>query len=286
MTSNESQDSNTTPGGLDDPSQIKRKLAWRMGIAGMMIVALLGGLELFDYLAAGLEDTEPPPPRFTEPVPVPKKSVAEASGPVTLAPLEEEKEEEEEEKEIPSVPESSEAPAGAITASPPADPTPPPEVLAAPETPAGPVKSSAGASTPSARPSSRPAPARPSAPAARTEQKGSPPGLAASRPEAPKADRIDRADRVAMTPMPISPRQPPLFSRLPASGYTFQSGVFADTQRAEDVHARLVLEGIPATLETRVVVGPFKNRNEAEAARVRMQALGIDVLPIPKSGKK
>jgi DedD protein len=89
-----------------------------------------------------------------------------------------------------------------------------------------------------------------------------------------------------MTPLPISPRQPALFSRLPSSGYVFQSGVFADTQRAEDVYAQLVLEGIPATLETRVVVGPFKNRNEAEAARVRMKELGIDVLPIPKSGKK
>ena len=36
-----------------DPSAIKRKLAWRMGVAGLMIVALLGGLALFDYLDKG-----------------------------------------------------------------------------------------------------------------------------------------------------------------------------------------------------------------------------------------
>ena len=31
-------------------ADIKRKLAMRMGVAGVMIVALLGGLALFDYL--------------------------------------------------------------------------------------------------------------------------------------------------------------------------------------------------------------------------------------------
>jgi DedD protein len=88
------------------------------------------------------------------------------------------------------------------------------------------------------------------------------------------------------TPLRIVTRQPSMLSKLPSSGFTYQAGVFADQQRAEDVYAKLVLEGIPATLETRVLVGPFRNRNEAEAARVRMKELGIDALPIPRSGKK
>lgn len=60
-----------------DLSDIKRKLAWRMGFAGLMIVALLGGLALFDYLSVQVE-TEPAPPQFTEPVPVPK--IGDATG--------------------------------------------------------------------------------------------------------------------------------------------------------------------------------------------------------------
>ena len=80
-----------------DLSDIKRKLVWRMGFAALMIVALLGGLALFDYLGARI-DTDPGEPQFTEPVPVPKKTVTQ---PVTPAePAKEEK----------SVPEASAAP--------------------------------------------------------------------------------------------------------------------------------------------------------------------------------
>lgn len=267
MRSDESQDSNAVPGVQDDSAQIRRKLAWRMGIAGMMIVALLGGLALFDYLAADQEEEEVPPPRFTEPVPVPKKSVTETSGLVVPVP--------DEEAEKPS-----EAPASAITASPTVDDATPPA------TPVNPPPVAPPAAT--AKQPSRSTPARPSAAAlpAGAEQKGSRPGVASSRPASsrPEASKTDKAAEA--TPVPISPRQPPLLSRLQSSAYTFQAGVFVDPQRAEDVYAKLVLEGIPATLETRVLVGPFNSRNEAEAARAKMKALGIDALPLPRSGKK
>ena len=48
MTSNESPAS--VPMEPDDSAQIKRKLAWRMGIAGLMIVALLGGLAVNTFV--------------------------------------------------------------------------------------------------------------------------------------------------------------------------------------------------------------------------------------------
>jgi len=48
-----------------------------------------------------------------------------------------------------------------------------------------------------------------------------------------------------------------------------------------------MLEGIPSSIESRVEVGPFKTRAEAEAARVKMKALGIDtVLLLPKGAKR
>ena len=51
-----------------DLSDIKRKLIWRMGVAGLMIVALLGGLALFDHLASRPEE-ETPAPQFSHYLP-------------------------------------------------------------------------------------------------------------------------------------------------------------------------------------------------------------------------
>ena len=46
-------------------------------------------------------------------------------------------------------------------------------------------------------------------------------------------------------------------------------------------------EGIPATIEARVQVGPFKTQAEADAARARMKELGIDsVMLMPKGVKR
>ena len=59
-----------------DPTEIKRKLAWRMGFAGLMIVGLLGGLALFDRLSTPSEP-EPSAPQFSEPVPVAKKVITQ-----------------------------------------------------------------------------------------------------------------------------------------------------------------------------------------------------------------
>lgn len=60
-----------------------------------------------------------------------------------------------------------------------------------------------------------------------------------------------------------------------------QAGVFTNVQQAQALHDKLVQNGIPATLETRVQVGPFNSQAEAEVARAKMQALGIDGLLLP-----
>ncbi|MDR0440547.1 MAG: hypothetical protein LBI59_06130, partial [Candidatus Accumulibacter sp.] len=85
MTPNESPDFGSAP-GEDESVRIRRKLLWRMGVASSMIVVLLGGLALFDRLATAPRDPEYPPPRFTEPVPVPPKPVTQTLGPVMPAP--------------------------------------------------------------------------------------------------------------------------------------------------------------------------------------------------------
>lgn len=222
--------SKETPGDAPD---IKRKLAWRMGFAGLMIVALLGGLALFDYMGEQSAAESSAPPQFTEPVPVAKKVITQPVTPAEPAPeaLKDDK--------IVSEPESTAAPVD--KSAPRLDPPPRPEVAAQPALP------------------------RASQPTARST-------AASSQPVPPASAK----------PVEAQPAPPRLFS-----GYALQAGVFADPRRAEELHARLVLEGIPSTIEARVQVGPFKSKAEAEAAREKMKALGIEaVMLMPKGTKR
>jgi len=227
-----------------DLSDIKRKLAWRMAFAGLMIVGLLGGLALFDYLSTQPADTGFNAPQFNEPVPVAKKSVTQ---PVTPAePVSEIKES--------VVPEASTAPVD--KSAPKLDLPPRPEVAAQPVLP------------------------RASQSAARAVAPVSPPAPAASaKPAEPKAQGASAAP--ARPEPAVQAQAAPM--RL-YSGFALQAGVFADPRRAEELHARLTLEGIPSTIEARVQVGPFKTREEAEAARVKMKALGIDAVMLMPRG--
>ena len=232
-------------------TEIKRKLAWRMAFAVLMIVALLGGLALFDYLT-GQVDTDNSAPQFTEPVPVSKKTITQAltSAESPPGPVKDSSKE--------SVPESTAAP---VDKSMPLldEPPPRPEVAAQPALP---------------RASQRTA--RPLGQAVSAASPRSADGKPAPAPVSPV--RTEQA-QTAAAPQPALPR---LFS-----GYAVQAGVFADPRRAEELHAKLTLEGIPSTIEARVQVGPFKTRAEAEAARVKMKALGIDaVMLLPKGVKR
>jgi DedD protein len=77
---------------------------------------------------------------------------------------------------------------------------------------------------------------------------------------------------------------PPVVSRL-FSGFLLQAGVFSSVQRAEELHARLTLSGVPSTLETRVQVGPFKTKHEAEMAQAKLKELGVETILVPPKGK-
>lgn len=207
--------------GDNGPSDLKRQLLWRMGLAGMMILALLAALAVFD--AVNTPD-EPVAPQFSEPVPVRKRELVQALTPAA-------------------------APAEAPAAVP---------VLAEPEASAAPLDRSptAVALVPRSEGIARPVP---------------PP--AAESPKAP-AGGVPAAGEAS----PATPR--------PATGYAWQSSVFPDLARAEEVQAKLAQEGIPASVETRLRVGPFRTRAEAEAARRKLKALGLDALTLVGPGGK
>ena len=254
------------PETQDDLVEIKRKLAWRMGAAGLMIVGLLGGLALFDHYSAPTA-TEPSEPQFTEPVPVPKKMVTQPvipAAPLIEAPKEESKAAE---------PEASAPPVDSSARL--AEPPPRPEVPAQPALPR--------ASQPAARATSSaaaPVAASPSDASNAPKASESKPAAQASRPS------VMNEPATPPQPMPAAPPVQVAQSRL-FSGFALQAGVFTDPRRAEELHAKLMLEGIPSSIESRVEVGPFKTRAEAEAARAKMKSLGFDtVLLLPKRSKR
>jgi cell division protein FtsN len=235
----------------NDLSDIKRKLAWRMAFAGLMIVGLLGGLALFDYFSNQQLDNGFNAPQFNEPVPVPKKTVTQPVTPVEPVP---------ETKEVIKESVVAEATTAPVDKSAPKQDLPPrPEVAAQPVLP------------------------RASQPVTRTVGSINPPGQLAA-PAKPLEARTP-----APIPAPVRVEQqvqvPPTPVRF-YSGFALQAGVFADPRRAEELHAKLTLEGIPSTIEARVQVGPFKTKEEAEIAREKMKALGIDAVMLSPKGMR
>jgi cell division protein FtsN len=249
---------NSAPAEAPD---LKRKLAWRMGFAGLMIVALLATLAVFDRLSAP-DEPEPSEPRFTERVPVPKKEITQAVKQADPLP-----EVVKDGKKV-AEPEATAAPVDKSSA--PVEAPPRPEVHSQPV-------------LPQAAPRGVPHVAPHAVPPARTAQPVQ--QAPAATPAAPAAQIRPTEARPAAESAPVAKDQAPaLVAKQPTapprlfSGYALQAGVFSDPRLAEELHAKLTLNGIPSTLETRVQVGPFNSREEAEAARIKMKELGIDAL--------
>jgi DedD protein len=258
------------PQAANGEEDIKRKLVLRVAFAGVLIALLLGVLAFIDYLGQPAEEPAPSGPTFTSPVPVPRKEVTQ---PVK-----------------PAEPVAPEAPKEAAKEEPP----PPPPVVEAP-TQAPPAPAAATSALP-ARPQVAAQPALPRQ-ESRPVQPQSQPQAVSRPPRSPASVTPAEGTSAAssqFTPDPEKPvvlpqapvdRQPPAPARL-FSGFAVQAGVFSDAQHAEELRAKLTLNGIPSTLEARVQVGPFKTREEAEAARQKLKALGIDGLLLPPKGAK
>lgn len=243
-------------GGAD----LKRQLLWRMGLAGLMILALLGVLALFDH--ANAPDDWQAAQQFTEPVPVRKREPVQA---LTAA----------------------ETPLAAPVAEPAAA-----SEQAAPEA-ASDVASGAGAASPATTSEAggiqrRGASSTAAGPAGESTLPAAPPPprVAATPALPPPARRPTESSASVAMPPPAVVESPPAVAVRLVSGYIVQSGLFSDLALAEEWQARLAREGIPSTLEARLQIGPFKNRAEAEAARRKAKKLGIDApATVRKVGK-
>jgi len=243
----------------DDDDALRKRLLSRIAVAGVAIVGLLGGLAVYDSLnrpappampPMAAAPTEPPPPAEA------KKTAEEPAEPAL-------------EKEGQAVDGDKEA--GADTAV-------VPEKTAVAT--GGPVVEA---------PLDTPRPAKPITPPATARQatiKPAPPAAVAARPEPQRelAEGVPEESAAAHAP----PREPaatakhappsrPL-SRVAESAKRFlvQVGVFSNHANAEELVTRLNAAGIPAQIESRVQVGPFASRMEADAARAKLKAMGLD----------
>ena len=248
--------------------EIRGKLVTRLAVAGALVALLLGVLAFFDYLSTATDESDGQV--FTKPVPVvPKKEVSQPVTPAANLP----------EPPIPATPEKTEAPVESspppgIEANTPSVGETRPEVVLAnrqklPATIANPKSPISHPPAPLVQPSPPPEAVAP--PSSLPPPQRAP--VAVDQPPAKASARLLEA-----TPAPA------VASRL-FSGFLLQAGVFSSVQRAEELHARLTLSGVPSSLETRVQVGPFKSKHEAEAAQVKLRELGVETILVPPKGK-
>lgn len=242
--------------------ELRNQLIRRLAVAGGLVAVLLGMLAVFDHFSQPADEQEIRV--FTEPVPVaPKKMVIQPVTPVD-PPVDE---------AVAAQQADSENAAAAEPGTPiPDQAPPPPEVAAEPaiQTPAR----------------SEPARVRPRSPVPADanivpEMTSSPPLLPPPvvQPEAPPKAAVPSARVVEAKP--AASAAPRLFS-----GFVLQAGVFASAQRAEELHAKLTLSGVPSSIETRVQVGPFRTRKEAAEAQQKLRELGIEsILVAPRGGR-
>lgn len=231
---------------------VRAQLARRLAIAGTLVAVLLGLLAIFDRLSQ--PDDEDPVPVYTQPVPVaPPKLLTQ---PVTPAV----------EEEAAAVETPAEEGAQIV------DNPPPPEVAVVPQAPAThsvaapvrvvPPQTQAGTEVEAVPETTSPTPLLPASPT-------------------PSARVLRTTPAAAPTPERAAAGAPRLFS-----GFVLQAGVFNSAQRAEELHAKLTLNGVPSQIETRVQVGPFRTRAEALAAQAQLRDLGIESILVRPKGQR
>ena len=232
-------------GAVSDEQQLRQRLLRRIGLAGVLIVALVASLAMFDAVFVHTPAPASPEPAAVtvdaEPVP--------AEAPTAESPVET----------------PAEAAASA-PADPPAEPEPVPQADAKPEAPpanaAAPSKTGIKPITrPEPRPDPRPQPVVPESTATPTLPLPPQPAIKPTPPVAPVVSQV---------------RPPRTLAQ--GQGYLVQMGVFSNIANAEELKGRLDKAGIPAHIEARVQVGPFKNKVEAEAAQKKLAQMGLSGL--------
>lgn len=240
----------------DDDQALKKRLLQRAAVAAAVVLGLLGGLVLFDSLTTGPEKE---PAQVAKAPETEAKRIAE-SKPQEMVP----------EKPVEAEVQKPVEPTEPIAEKPrePAEPAATAEITAAPKGTMPPVRSERPLTVPA---TPRQAAIRPTEP------------MAAQKQEPPK----DVARALAVPAQRPEPAPHPV-ARVVESARQFllQMGVFNNLANAEELRAKLEMAGVPAHVEARVHVGPFATRQEAEQAREKLKALGMEPGVIVATNRK
>ncbi len=248
------------PAGDPFAGQLKKRLL----IAILIVLAAGGALPLYHALTAEPKPSANPPPAAPA---VAEGRIAPATPTLDAA--------------TPPPPVAAVAP---IPLAPPPPPPPPPSpaqaVAVAPSLPPPPL--------PPAKPKAEPPPAPPpqSAPVKAPPPAALPPQPA---PTAPPMAPPPAAQKPAAPPPPPAFAPPPVapaVSPTAASvGYQVQLGLFSNLDNAARLVEKLQRQGIAVKTETRVQVGPFQTRAEAEEAMSKLKELGLSPLLAPAGAR-
>ena len=113
-----------------------------------------------------------------------------------------------------------------------------------------------------------------------------PPGNPAPAVPPPTPPQVVNNETLAPPPRAAATTPPPVANTVsaeksvlvPGKAYMIQVGVFTSPANAQALQKQLHRAGIEAHLETRVQLGPFKDRREADKALARAKQLGINAV--------
>jgi DedD protein len=221
---------------VQDEQRLKQRAMRRLAIALVLIAGAIAGLGILDRYNAALKKPQV--------APSPPEPRVLSTPPPT-----------------PTLPPSEKPP-----------PPPPPVVSnqSLPEEPA-PAPSAAPTPAPSGQPPSARATPTPPAPPATPQQ---PASLSSADKPGPSSSTAQPAEpstaaKSAQTPLTVA-EQPA------QKGFVVQVGIFTSSENARTLEKKLSVKGIPARIETRVVVGPFQDRAEADAVVAQLRDMGFE----------
>ena len=212
-----------------DEEILRRRLVNRIAIAGVVVVALLGGLALIDTLYVA-----PPTPAariVSMPAPVEVAKTADTATP------------------------------SAATATEPAPEPPKPEAVPTIKSQGEPEETSS-----------------PSVPLPKVTRSVTKP--VGGRTVTNTAKALPPQELAHQEPAIVAAHSPP--ARPLTQGaqterrFVLQMGVFNNVDNAQELLGKLQKAGVPAQIEARVQVGPFNTRKEADEARTKIAAMGLD----------
>jgi DedD protein len=178
-------------------------------------------------------------------------------------------------------------PAPPVEPAAPLPPPPPPEVVNEKPKPAEPAQTAAPETAkPAEKPevSARPSVAKTPAPTPALPKPRGPEKEPLTLRKAEELEGIPAETAKPVAPRPPAEKAPPAAKAAPEpapKGYTVQLGVFSNPANALQLQEKLAQHGIRSYTETRLQIGPFKDRAEAENALRQVRNLGIGAVVVP-----